>query len=73
MTSRSVVQSCQPPLDDRRRTNTGWLVRPASCGCPFEEHRREHAGGVRREITAVEAASERQVSRRRLTQRVERW
>jgi hypothetical protein len=33
-------------LPERSRTNTDELVRPASFGCPVEEHRREHSGGV---------------------------
>ena len=45
------------------RTNTDRLVRPASHDGPFEQHRREHSAGVRREITRVEAAPERKVSR----------
>lgn len=60
-------------LDDWSRINTDRLVRPASFDYPFEKHCREHSAGVRREITAVEAAPERKVSRRRPTERIEHW
>jgi hypothetical protein len=60
-------------VDDCWRTNTDRLVRPASFDCPFEKHRREHSAGVRREITAVEAAPERKVSGCRPKERIEHW